>query len=92
MNASAFTTVPPAQPDGALLQVGLNTDDREDLLERFRTTFAAVIIPVMVMGVAGGAFLALRALRPLRGLLHTPAVDYHHRQVGVARTSGRQRR
>jgi len=58
-------------PDGALLQVGLNTEHREDLLEQFRDTFVLVVIPVVVMGLAGGTFLALRALRPLRGFLHT---------------------
>jgi signal transduction histidine kinase len=58
-------------PDGALLQVGLHTEHREELLEQFRDTFVAVMIPVVVMGLAGGTFLALRALRPLRGFLHT---------------------
>jgi signal transduction histidine kinase len=58
-------------PDGALLQVGATTDEREDLLERFRNTFAGIMIPVVVVGLTGGAFLALRALRPLRGLIAT---------------------
>src|SRR2546428_848739 len=55
-------------PDGALLQVGTSTEGREDLLERFGTTFAGIMIPVVVLGLAGGAFLAFRALRPVRGL------------------------
>ena len=55
--------------DGALLQVGLNSEGRLDLLEVFRSTFAAVMILVVVMGLAAGAFLARRALRPLRDLL-----------------------
>src|SRR5262245_31589415 len=42
-------------PDGAWLQVGKTTDDREDLLERFGGLFAIVLIPVVVIGVAGGA-------------------------------------
>src|SRR5215813_548373 len=55
-------------PDGGLLQVGTSTEGREDVLERFGNTFAGVIVPVVVIGLAGGAFLAFRALRPLRSL------------------------
>lgn len=55
--------------DGVLLQVGLNTEGRLDLLELFRNTFAFAMILVVVMGLAGGAFLARRALQPLRELL-----------------------
>lgn len=55
-------------PDGTLLQVGLNTDPREDVLERFRDTLAVILVPLLVMGVGGGAFLAFRALRPVRDL------------------------
>src|SRR5215475_14548226 len=58
-------------PDGALLQVGTSTERREDLLERFGNTFAGIMIPVVVIGLAGGAFLAFRVLRPLRGLLNS---------------------
>lgn len=54
--------------DGTLLQVGLDTDQRQDVLERFRNTLAVILIPLLVMGTAGGAFLAFRALRPVRGL------------------------
>ncbi len=56
-------------PDGALLQVGTSTEKREDLLERFGNTFVGIMIPVVVIGLAGGSFLAFRALRPLHGLL-----------------------
>jgi len=55
-------------PDQRLLQVGASTEGREDLLERFGNTCAGIMIPVVVLGLAGGALLALRALRPLRGL------------------------
>ena len=58
-------------PDGKLLQVGKSTEQREDLLERFRETFVGVMLPVLIMSVAGGALLTLRALRPLRGLTQT---------------------
>src|SRR5262245_22384300 len=56
-------------PDGTLLQVGTSTEGREDVLEQFGGVFAGVMIPVVVIGLAGGSFLAFRALRPLRGLI-----------------------
>jgi heavy metal sensor kinase len=54
-----------------LLQVGQSTEEREDLLESFREIFAGFMIPVVVLGVAGGAFLAYRTLRPIRSLIQT---------------------
>ena len=38
------------------------------MLERFHETMLATIISIVILGVAGGAFLALRALRPIRHL------------------------
>ena len=54
-----------------LLQVGKSTHEREELLERFRGTFISVMGPILLLSVAGGALLSVRALRPLRGLIHT---------------------
>jgi signal transduction histidine kinase len=54
--------------NGELLQVGKGIQDREEVLERFRETLLATIIPMVFIGVAGGAFLAFRALRPVRHL------------------------
>jgi signal transduction histidine kinase len=51
-----------------VLQVGKSIQDREEVLEHFRDTLLATIIPMIFIGVAGGAFLAARALRPLRSL------------------------
>jgi len=51
-----------------VLQVGRSIQDREEVLERFRDTLLATIIPMIFIGVAGGALLAVRALRPLRSL------------------------
>lgn len=53
---------------GEILQVGKSIQDREEVRERFRDTLLATIIPMLLLGVAGGAFLAFRALRPLRQL------------------------
>ena len=57
-------------PDGSLLQVGMSTEDRDELLEEFGWIVLAILIPV-VGGVIGGMFLAFRALRPVRHLIET---------------------
>ena len=57
--------------DGVLLQVGKSAEDREKLLERFREIFIGFMIPVVALGIAGGSFLAFRALRPIRSLVNT---------------------
>jgi signal transduction histidine kinase len=58
-------------PDGTLVQVGLNTEEREDVLENFLSALAGIMLPMMFVGFGGGAFFALRVLRPVRALLHT---------------------
>jgi len=58
-------------PEGMLLQVGKSTHEREKLLEQFRETFIGVMGPILIFSVAGGALLSVRALSPLRGLIHT---------------------
>jgi len=54
--------------NGNVLQVGRAIQDREEVRERFHETMLATLIPVILLGVTGGAFLALRALRPIRHL------------------------
>jgi signal transduction histidine kinase len=54
--------------DGNLLQVGKSIQDRNETLEHFRDTLLATFIPMVLIGLVGGAFLALRALRPIRNL------------------------
>jgi heavy metal sensor kinase len=54
-----------------LLQVGKSTEDREKIVRHFREIFTAVMVPLIVFGFAGGAFLAFRALRPIRHLIST---------------------
>jgi hypothetical protein len=49
--------------DKSLLQVGKSIQDPKEVLERFRETLLATIIPMVFIGVAGGTFLAVRALR-----------------------------
>jgi len=58
-------------PGGLILQVGKNTESREKVLESFKKVFVAVLIPVVVLAFVGGQLLAVRALRPVRRLIHT---------------------
>jgi signal transduction histidine kinase len=57
--------------DGSLLQVGRSTNNREMLLEPFRTRFITVVAPILLIGVIGGAFFAWNATRPLRHVVTT---------------------
>ncbi len=54
--------------DGNLLQVGKGIEDGDEVLEHFRDTLLATVIPIVLIGLAGGVFLAFRALRPIRHL------------------------
>ncbi len=56
-------------PDGLLLQVGKSMIGRQLVLQNIRKTFLAVLIPVVFLGFAGGAFLSYRALRPIHSLV-----------------------
>jgi signal transduction histidine kinase len=58
-------------PDGAILQVGQTTNDREAVLRQFRSTAANVLIPVLLLGAAGGIVLAVWSLRPIRQIIQT---------------------
>jgi signal transduction histidine kinase len=57
--------------NGSILQVGKRPEKRGKLLESFSTIFAGILIPVVLIGIAGGSFLAFRALRPIRDLINT---------------------
>lgn len=57
--------------NGVLLQVGKDYEEREKLLERFWNIFLSIMLPVILLGFTGGSFLAFRALRPIRDLIHT---------------------
>ncbi len=58
-------------PDGAVLQVGKTTEDRDKALARFRSTVGRVVAPFMILSLVGGVVLALRALRPVRQIIET---------------------
>jgi signal transduction histidine kinase len=57
--------------DGAILQVGKDTESREDLLETFRGIFFGGILVIIVLGFGAGQFLTWRALKPIRQTILT---------------------
>ena len=54
-----------------MLQVGKTTEALTALLAQFRTTFGWVVLLALLLGVAGGAWLARRTLAPIRQLIGT---------------------
>ncbi|MEA2658151.1 MAG: hypothetical protein QOF64_736 [Candidatus Binatota bacterium] len=55
-------------PGEYLLQVGKEIQDRKEILEHYRDTMIGVTSGIILIGLAGGAFLAFRAMRPVRHL------------------------
>jgi signal transduction histidine kinase len=55
--------------DGNFLQVGKSNKERERILLHFREIFTLVIFPIVIIGIGGGAFFAIRALYPIRQLI-----------------------
>lgn len=54
-----------------VLQVGKNSTESHRVLQRLRSVFLWISLPVLLVGLAGGTLLAYRGLRPLRDLIHT---------------------
>ena len=52
-------------PDGATLQVARSTEERRELLTRFRGQLAGVLAATLLVALVGGAILTRRARRPL---------------------------
>jgi signal transduction histidine kinase len=57
--------------DGTLFQVGMSSERRAQLLERFRRVLLINVLSLIVVGLAGGAILTSSALQPLRRLADT---------------------
>ncbi len=57
--------------NGYWLQVGQDTRGRRQILTKFRGLTTFIILPLFLLGVLGGSFLAHRALSPIRQLIHT---------------------
>jgi signal transduction histidine kinase len=62
-----------ALPSGDLLQAAKEIQDRREILRRYRETIIAVTSAIIVIGLAGGGWLAFRALQPVRDI--TDATD-----------------
>jgi signal transduction histidine kinase len=58
-------------PDGAVLEVGRVTNNREAVLGPFRKSFFIAGTAMAVLSLAAGAFLSDRALRPVREIAAT---------------------
>ena len=58
-------------PNGQKIQVARNTDEREDLLERYLGITLAALVVVLILGSIGGFIFSNRALAPLRSLIQT---------------------
>lgn len=58
-------------PGGDVLQVGMTSDERDDVLESFPRVFVVISLPLLLLALFGGAFMAYRALRPIRRLVTT---------------------
>ena len=57
--------------DGTILQVGRTTLSRERLLREVRALLGAVLVSVVLLGLAGGGALTWQAFKPVRDLLDT---------------------
>ena len=56
-------------PGGTLLQVGKSTENREELLARFRTIVTLVSVAIVLIGLAGGILVTRRTLEPIHRLI-----------------------
>ncbi|MBW1994698.1 MAG: HAMP domain-containing histidine kinase [Deltaproteobacteria bacterium] len=57
--------------DGRWLQVGRSSEIRKKTLERFGEVFSIIMIPLILIGFTGGAYLSNRTLRPIRDIIQT---------------------
>ncbi len=79
--------------DGTLLQVGKSTENREELLARFRTIVSLVSIAIVVLGLAGGILVTQRMLEPIHRLIARGRPDYangNHRDACAGRHQRRR--
>jgi signal transduction histidine kinase len=68
-------------PDNSLLQVGRSTDSREALLNPVRRAFILAGAATILLGFVGGAFIAHRALLPVRQIVATARSIIDTRQL-----------
>lgn len=58
-------------PGGLTLEVGKNSAHARAFLSYFRTVFIGFLVPMLLVGIAGGGLLTFRTMRPLRHLIGT---------------------
>jgi heavy metal sensor kinase len=56
-------------PDGNILQVGISTKRRQEVLQRFRRTFILMFLPLTGLGLLAGFLFSYRSLKPVRHLV-----------------------
>jgi len=56
---------------GLILQVGKSSIQARELLSYFRSVFLRFVIPILLLGIVGGAILTFRAMIPIRRLIQT---------------------
>lgn len=54
--------------DGSVLQVGRISGNRDALLQPFKQAFVRLWVPMLLVGIGGGALFAHRALKPVRDI------------------------
>ncbi len=64
-----YETISTSTNDGSRIQVARNTDDRDDLLERFRRIILIVSGLVIIFGGLGGYIFSNQVLSPIRNLI-----------------------
>jgi signal transduction histidine kinase len=57
--------------NGMKLQVGKDSDDREELLERFRRAFLLILFGALVSAIATAVIFSTKMLRPIQNLIGT---------------------
>jgi signal transduction histidine kinase len=55
--------------DGTVMIFGHTTENPDLLLRHFRDIFLFALVPMVVLGFSGGAFITYRALGPIRGII-----------------------
>ncbi len=69
------------------LQVGKSNEERNRVLQHFRQIFMFITAPLVLLGFAGGALVAFRALRPVRSLIQiVRAIDLGEMNAHVPRS------
>lgn len=58
-------------PNGELLQVGKDTEDREDFFQSFTQAYIQGLVPILLLAILVGGFLSHRLLKPIRSLTQT---------------------